>query len=283
MKRLVTFVLALMIITSASIPVFADFNDKLGNHWLKAEIDRDFFLYYFSYLAREDFKRFNPNESIREDEFLLSFSSLLKNMGYSTVELGYNNGIKRIEMVRVIGNKILDIVNNQADDVELPFEDISNITDEELIALKKLYSVGIIQGQSNSKLNPYAYTTQAEAIVVLQRVRDYFNRLKEDETALREIPFTLSGTIQSYTGEEGIKVRTEDSKVIVTITKMLPTPGYTVKVGKIVKENENYKIYLDIIPPDPESIVPQVIVYKIITIEIEKDELGEPPYSFVWG
>lgn len=283
MKRIITFVLVLTVILSVSAPAFADLEDILGNHWLKAEMDKDFFLYYFSYLAREDFKRFNPNEAIREDEFLLSFSSLLKNMGYSTAELKFRNGIKRIEMVRAIGDNLFNIADIQADDVELPFTDISDIADEELMALKKLYSAGIIKGQSNSRFNPYAYTTQAEAVVVLQRIRDYLSSLDKDKTASREIPFTLSGTIQSYTGEEGIKTKVEDSKVVVTITKMLPTPGYIVKVEKIVKENEEYRVYLSVTPPDPDSIVPQVIVYKIITIEIDKSELGEPPYSFVWG
>lgn len=283
MKRIITFVLVLTVILSVSAPAFADLEDILGNHWLKAEMDKDFFLYYFSYLAREDFKRFNPNEAIREDEFLLSFSSLLKNMGYSTAELKFRNGIKRIEMVRAIGDNLFNIADIQADDVELPFTDISDIADEELMALKKLYSAGIIKGQSNSMFNPYAYTTQAEAVVVLQRIRDYLSSLDKDKTASREIPFTLLGTIQSYTGEEGIKTKVEDSKVVVTITKMLPTPGYIVKVEKIVKENEEYRVYLSVTPPDPDSIVPQVIVYKIITIEIDKSELGEPPYSFVWG
>jgi len=283
MKRIITFVLVLTVILSVSAPAFADLEDILGNHWLKAEMDKDFFLYYFSYLAREDFKRFNPNEAIREDEFLLSFSSLLKNMGYSTAELKFRNGIKRIEMVRAIGDNLFNIADIQADDVELPFTDISDIADEELMALKKLYSAGIIKGQSNSRFNPYAYTTQAEAVVVLQRIRDYLSSLDKDKTASREIPFTLLGTIQSYTGEEGIKTKVEDSKVVVTITKMLPTPGYIVKVEKIVKENEEYRVYLSVTPPDPDSIVPQVIVYKIITIEIDKSELGEPPYNFVWG
>lgn len=283
MKRIITFVLVLTVILSVSAPAFADLEDILGNHWLKAEMDKDFFLYYFSYLAREDFKRFNPNEAIREDEFLLSFSSLLKNMGYSTAELKFRNGIKRIEMVRAIGDNLFNIADIQADDVELPFTDISDIADEELMALKKLYSAGIIKGQSNSRFNPYAYTTQAEAVVVLQRIRDYLSSLDKDKTASREIPFTLLGTIQSYTGEEGIKTKVEDSKVVVTITKMLPTPGYIVKVEKIVKENEEYRVYLSVTPPDPDSIVPQVIVYKIITIEIDESELGEPPYSFVWG
>lgn len=283
MKRIITFVLVLTVILSVSASAFADLEDILGNHWLKAEMDKDFFLYYFSYLAREDFKRFNPNEAIREDEFLLSFSSLLKNMGYSTAELKFRNGIKRIEMVRAIGDNLFNIADIQADDVELPFTDISDIADEELMALKKLYSAGIIKGQSNSRFNPYAYTTQAEAVVVLQRIRDYLSSLDKDKTASREIPFTLLGTIQSYTGEEGIKTKVEDSKVVVTITKMLPTPGYIVKVEKIVKENEEYRVYLSVTPPDPDSIVPQVIVYKIITIEIDKSELGEPPYSFVWG
>lgn len=287
MKRIITFVLAMIIMFSISTPSFANLDDKLGNHWSRGEIDRDFLLYYFSYLAREDFKRLNPNEAIREDEFLLSFSSLLKNKGYATVELEFRQYIKRIEMVKIVGDKLIDIAEFADEDVELPFTDIEDITDEELVALKKLYSLGIIQGQSNSKLNPFANTTQAEAIVVLQRVRDYLNNLKveeeEEEVVTREVPFNLSGTIQAYTGEEGIIAREKENSVIVTITKMLPTPGYTVKVDKIVEKNGEYKVYLDITPPDKNMELPQVIVYKTITIEIEKDELGEPPYKFVWG
>lgn len=286
MKRVLAFVLVLMIVFSLSTPVFADLEDKLGNHWLKNEIDRDFLFYYFSYLAREDFNRLNPNEAIREDEFLLSFSSLLKNKGYSTVDLSFRNGIKRIDMVKVIGDKLVEIIDyDTIDNVELPFIDIEDIGDEEREVLKILYASGIIHGQTNTKFNPHTNTTQAEAIVVLQRVGDYLESIvvEEEEMVSRQIPFTLAGTIQSYTGEEGIKTRVEEDRLVVTITKMFPTPGYIAKVKEIVYENGEYRVYLDITPPDPDRELLQVVVYKIITIEIDKEELGDAPYNFVWG
>ncbi|NLX61094.1 MAG: hypothetical protein GXZ06_01000 [Tissierellia bacterium] len=280
MKRAIVLVLMLVFLLALPAYAYANLEDKLENHWLKDEMDKDFFLYYFSYLAREDFKRFNPQEAIREDEFLLSFSSLLKNKGYSTVELDFGSSIKRINMVKVVGNKLAEIINHTSKDIELPFTDIESISVEEREALKLLYSLGIIKGQSSAKFNPNSNTSQAEAIVVLQRVRDYLDSLNAER---KEIPFKLLGIVETYTGAEGIRSRLEGDKVIVTITKMFPTPGYTVKVEKIVYEKGLYKIYLDISPPDPDRFLPQVIVYKTITIEIDKEQLIDAPYNFIWG
>ncbi len=280
MKRAIVLVLMLVFLLALPAYAYANLEDKLENHWLKDEMDKDFFLYYFSYLAREDFKRFNPQEAIREDEFLLSFSSLLKNKGYSTVELDFGSSIKRINMVKVVGNKLAEIINHTSKDIELPFTDIESISVEEREALKLLYSLGIIKGQSSAKFNPNSNTSQAEAIVVLQRVRDYLDSLNAER---KEIPFKLLGIVETYTGAEGIRSRLEGDKVIVTITKMFPTPGYTVKVEKIVYEKGLYKVYLDISPPDPDRFLPQVIVYKTITIEIDKEQLIDAPYNFIWG
>lgn len=284
LKRVMAILLIGLLITSISVPSFADLDEKLGNHWSKDEIDSDFLLYYFSYLAREDFKRLEPDGDIREDEFLLSFSSLLKDKGYSALELSFKNELKRIEMVKIVGQKLFELKDVDVDDVVLPFADIYDIDEEEKVILTKLYSIGIIQGQSETKFNPYANTTQAEAVVVLQRVKDYLENVKVvEDNASREIPFTLLGSVQTYSGKEGIVTQVEEDKVIVTITKKFPTPGYKAEIEKIVEENGEYKIYLDITPPDKDSILPQVITYKTITIEINKDDLGDAPYNFVWG
>lgn len=279
-KRAIVLIFTLAILFSLPKYAFADYEDKLGDHWLKDEIDKDFFLYYFPYLAREDFVRFNPEEPMREDEFLLSFSSLLKNKGYSIVDLGFGTSMRRIDMVKAVGDKLAQIANNSSNDVELPFVDLEGISDEEREALKLLYTLGIIKGQSETKFNPNSITSQAEAIVVLQRVRDYLDSINEDK---KEISFKLLGIVQTYTGAEGVKTRIEEDKVIVTMTRSFPTPGYTVTVEKIVYEQGLYKVYLDISPPDPEAILPQVVVYKTITIEIDKDQLKDAPYNFIWG
>ena len=49
-------------------------------------------------------------------------------------------------------------------------------------------------------------------------------------------------------------------------------------IDKVAREKDGFKIYFDIQPPKPDSIQLQIITYKTITIEIEKNVLGEPPY-----
>ncbi|MBZ2175015.1 protease complex subunit PrcB family protein [Schnuerera sp. xch1] len=291
MKRAVVFLLILIFSISITSAVFADMNEKIGNHWSGGQINRDFLLYYFPYLAKENFKRLSPEEPINEDEFLLSFSSLLKEKGYTPVEVGWKTALDRIEMVRIIGEKLAELEVVEFDTKDMPFIDIDGITESQRQALSNLYSIGIIDGQSNAKFNPYAKITQAEAIIVLQRINNLLDNIANDEhidepgesREPEEIPFTLSGIIQSYFGKEGINTRIQEDKGLVTATKMFPTPGYSVEVEKITKDNGEYKIYLDITPPDEESILPQVITYKTITMEIDKQYLGNPPYNFVWG
>lgn len=287
MKRLIALLLTFVLLLATSAPVFADIEEKLQNHWAKDEIDIELLLHYFSYLAREDFKRLNLDEPIAENEFLLSFSSLLKDKGYDPVKIGWNNELARIEMIRILGDKLLELEALESDNSteELPFIDVDGITEEQSIALTNLYNAGVIHGQSNEKFNPYASTTQAEAIIVLQMVNSLLDSLSEEEVEEEpvEIPFVLSGIAQSYSGQEGIITKVEGDKMLVTATKMFPTPGYNMGVEKIAKENGEYKIYLDITPPDEDAILPQVITYKTITIEIDKKYLGDAPYNFVWG
>lgn len=302
MKKVIVFLLIFMLSISVANPVLATgMEEKLGDHWSKEMIDRDFLLYYFPYLAKENFNRLSLNEAIYEDEFLLSFSSLLKENGYSTAEIGWRTTISRIEMVAVVGEKLLEIRTIESDTEDMPFTDIDEITEEQREVLANLYDEGIISGQSRTKFNPYADTTQAEAIVVLQRVNSLLNDLNSEEEPEdqeepeesekpedpeeepEEVSFNLSGIVQSYSGKEGINTKIEVDKVLVSATKMFPTPGYTVEVERIMDDNGEYKIYLDITPPSEDSIQPQVITYKTITVVIDKEDLGESPYNFVWG
>lgn len=274
MRKAILFLLIFGIIMSFGMPAFADMEEKVSNHWSKSLIEKDFFLYYFPYLAKEGFKRFEPNGTICEDEFLLSFSSLLRDNGYSNSRIGIKRDLTRAEMAETIGKKLMEIKLIQVNGEKLPFTDINSISTEEQKGITALYHSGIIQGQSKTIFNPKRNVTQTEAIIVLQRVNKLLNKVSS-------IPFKLSGVVQAYSGKEGITSKTEGDKVLVTVTKEFPTPGYSVEVKEILKSKKDYKVKLETTPPDKNSEQLQVITYKIITIEIDKEQLGKPPYNFV--
>lgn len=272
MKRLVSFLLLFVLVFTSS-QTLATVKDKLANHWAKEEIDGEFLEYYFPYLSKGNFQRFNPDSKIRENEFLLSFTSLLRDMGYSNNELGWDVDLTRKQMARIVGGKLLEenIIEKGEDTGE--FKDIKNCSkeiQESIIALKE---AGLIRGEKETRFNPNRPATQGEAIVFLQRVESLFK-------ASPNLSFRLLGIMEAYSGTEGINLKEREDKLIVSITKAFPNPGYAMEVDKIVQSRGEYKIYLNIIPPDKDSIQLQVITYKTITIEINKDELGNPPYIF---
>lgn len=289
MKKIVAVLLIFVLLVLAEGPVFGNsLDDELEKHWAKDELNKTFLLYYFPYIGRDSFKRLNLDGPIYEDEFSLSFSSLLKEKGYSAVEVGWKKELKRIDMVKIIGNKLVElkVIDPTNDKAQLPFVDVYDIEENLCKLLASLYNAGIVRGQSNNNFNPYANLTQAEAVIVLQRVGSLLDELMPKEEPVEEpieIPFSLSGIVQSYSGVENIISKIEGDKVLVTATKEFPTPGYSVELEKIVKYNGEIKIYINITPPSKESILPQVLTYKTISIVIDKGYLGEPPYNFVWG
>ncbi|CCQ93151.1 exported hypothetical protein [[Clostridium] ultunense Esp] len=276
MKRAVVLFLIFVLVMPSSAFGSTGMEQKLGNHWSKERIQKDFLLYYFPYLARENFNRLNPNDPFYEDEFLLSFSSLLKEKGYTRTEIGWKMKMTRIDMAKILGKKLLDIKAIKSSDGTIPFTDMEGISVEKKKALADLFHAGLINGQSKSKFNPYAYATQAEVIILLQRISDFLDQISN-------IPFTLSGMVQSYSGVEGISSKSENNKVFVTITKSFPTSGYSMEIERILREEDKYKVYLNITPPSKNSEHLTVITFKTITVEIDKVNLGDPPYSFVWG
>lgn len=96
-----------------------------------------------------------------------------------------------------------------------------------------------------------------------------------------EVAFNITGIVQSYNSQECILVKEEKDKVLVTLTKEFPNPGFGLGVEKIVLEDDGYRIYLDITPPKEGSMQMQVITYKTMTIEIDKKHLKQSsPYTF---
>lgn len=307
MKKRVLFIMIFALFISSTAFASTEMEQKLGNHWSKDEIQKDFLLYYFPYLAKENFNRLNPNDPFYEDEFLLSFSSLLKDKGYTRAEIGWKMKMTRIEMAEILGEKLLEIKAIESSNEKTPFSDIEDVSEGKKKALADLFNAGLINGQSETIFNPYAHATQAEVIVLLQRIDVFLDQVdkqedvdngekekpkdlkepedleEQEEPEVTNIPFTLSGIVQSYSGAEGITSNIKDNKLYVTITKYFPTSGYSMGIDKILKEDDEYKVYLEITPPSKNSEHLTVITFKTITIEIDRKYLDSPPYNFVWG
>ena len=277
MKRILSFVLVLTILlTSVSVFANGDIISKIEGHWSEKVLKKDFVSYYFPYLAKDNFGKLKPDANINKKDFSLSFGSLANNynLDNKSNNLIHGEEIKRIEIVNVVGEKLKNIEELKDEKLELPFKDINNLEEESIELIKLLYNSKIINGVSEDSFAPDKVVTQAEAIVILQRVKGVLEDMKE-------ISFEVKGVVQSYNSQENVFVKEKEESVLVTITKQFSTPGYSLGIEKIVKEDESYKVMLDIEAPAKGTDLLQVITYKTITIEVDKAELStQAPYNF---
>jgi len=274
MKKVVSLVL-MVVILSTSVVAFANMDEKLGDHWSKGIIEKDFVAYYFPYLAKDKFNKLDPRENIKKEDFTLSLASLSKDYDLEVTgdNIGINGYLTRREVVESIGDKLLAMDIKLEKSNELSFQDINTMSEESIVLLRVLYNLKIINGVSATNFAPDRKLSQAEAIIILQRLKGVLEEMKE-------ISFNISGMVQSYNNQESIIVKESGDKVLVTLTKEFPTPGYSLGVEKIVHEKDGYQIYLKITPPKEGMMQLQVITYKTITIEIDKKELKQTPYNF---
>ncbi|NLY86358.1 MAG: S-layer homology domain-containing protein [Tissierellia bacterium] len=276
MRKVVSLTLLIIMVFSATAS-FASFDEKISNHWSKAYVEKDFVAYYFPYLAKDDFERFDPAAVLDEKDFTLSLASLSMDYDIEVTydDIGISKKLTRSEAVSIIGRKLLEDPAIQYEEKQIPFQDINTMDEESIELLRVLYSLGIINGVSATSFAPDKLLTQSEAIIILQRLKGVWE-------GMREVVFDIKGIIQSYNSQETVIVKEEGDKVLVTITKEFPTPGYSMDVRRILRGSKGYKIQLDISPPKADAILPQVITYKTMTVEIDKEELGQgPPYVFV--
>jgi len=247
--------------------------EKLEGHWSESLISDEFTSHYFPYLAKEDFRELNPDGSISREDFTLSLASLFRGMGHTVDGIAVPGTLTRSGMADIVGERLIQIGIEDAQDHQTPFGDVASLGVETQNNLRLLHREGIINGESNSVFNPNRNLTQAEAIIVLQRT----------QSAIRDwedVSFITLGVTQNYSNQEEVTTRVSENVVTLVVTKEFPTPGYTIKVDSISREGDHYRVDFTITPPEPGTIVPQVITYKTITIEIDREELGEPPYDF---
>lgn len=275
MKKVISFVLVIFIL-STSVVAFANMDEKIGNHWSKGMIERDFLAYYFPYLAKDSFAKLDPKADMMKQDFALSLASMYKDyeLNYFSPNIGLNEALTRKEVVELIGAKLLEVDVEIKENKELTFQDINTMDKESIELLRVLYNLEIIYGVSDTSFAPDKKLSQAEAIIILQRLKGVLE-------GMREISFNITGVVQGYNNQETVIVKELEDSVLVTLTKEFPTPGYSLDVDKILKEKDGYKIYLNIKPPKEGMMQLQVLTYKTMTIEIDKAQLKQSPYTFI--
>lgn len=268
-------ILVLIVVLFTTTVSFGSIDDKLSNHWAKNEIDKNFVASYFPYLTKNNFERLDLSGPISEQDFNLSLNSLLKDFEFEVTEIGGLSHMSRGDMVNILGSKLVKVGVKNEISSNIPFIDTNTINSNSIELLRLLYNRGIVRGDSNSTFGPGRGLSQVEAIIVLQRVKGVLEEMNN-------IAFETLGIVQTFNNQEEIIVTNNDYKLLVTITKEFPTPGYSLSVKKIIRSGSDYKIYFNITPPKPDSIQLQVITYKTLTMEIEKSRLGNSPYNFTF-
>ena len=271
--KLISFMMVFALILASGPAAFGAVIEKLEGHWSMSLISDEFTSHYFPYLAKEDFKGLSPDGGISRENFALSLASLFMDMGYTVDGIAVPGTITRAGMADMVGERLIQIGMEGAQDHQMPFGDVASLGIETQNNLRLLHREGIINGESNSVFNPQRNLTQAEAIIVLQRTQSAIK-------GWEDVEFITLGVTQNYSNQEEVTTRVSENVVTLVVTKEFPTPGYTIKVDSISREGDHYRVDFTITPPDPGTIVPQVITYKTITIEINREELGEPPYDF---
>lgn len=269
--RIIVFTLIILVLSSTSS--FANMEDKLQGHWAKDAISKDFLSRYFPYLARDNFSEFKADDPQDRNAFALSTASLFKAKGYIVDGMESSGQLSRREMLTIIGSRLKKIGVEPKENHNLEFIDIGGLSLQEKGYLRILNRENIVLGVGRGKFNPDRKFTQAEAVVVLQRLESFLNRQNK-------ISFITRSVETSYNSKEEILVLADEFNVLVSITKQFPTPGYSLAAKEILKQGNTFKIYLETASPPINSIQPQVIVYKTISIELSKTELGDGPYNF---
>lgn len=269
--------LMIVVMLFFSFPSFADFDGAIKGYWAEDLIEKEFVEKYFPHLAKDDFKNFDPRIEIKRREFFIALNALMKE--YNINEVDYLDSSKvftRKDMAIFVGKALPENGKTKTyKSKNLPFNDIDDLTLEEKKILISMYEGGILKGTSKDKFSPNRAVSQGEGIITLMRV-------KGELDSMYMIPFNVLEKGQSFDKDrEGLTVEEQDDKVLVRITKMFPTPGYSLNVDKVMKEKNGFAIFLDINSPEEGAILPQVITYKSAVIELKKDDLGDRPYDFV--
>lgn len=260
-KKLLSILLTSFILLSGF--TYADSTEDNKNHWLFENINEQFAKVMFPDTLNSSTKIALLDKSISVKEFNTIMNNFcIKNNIETTFteEEASIEGLLRKDAFKTISN----LIKTETCDVTLPFSDIENIEQDYISAIKKLYSLKIIKGVSNDLVKPNDQITLAQSIMLLQNFNDLL------EVNMKKISYKIISRENLGNSTEGISTKEKDDKIILTIIKAFPNPGYNMDIKNIIeKENGEYLIDMKIISPERNKLYSQVITYRKINIEID--------------
>lgn len=245
------------------------FGGKLENHWAKEQLNPKFMEYYFPQFVQNDYANFAPDGILEAHDFHYALMGLCEVLGYRT----HATLPKESNLTRAAAALELSQILSESNflDLKLPrdnsFTDLTGVDPNTKAAIAALNAAGIMQGYSATTFAPKASVTQSQGIIILQRVEQLLTK--------NLVPFKFRESSTSYSQVyPGVTVREEGERVLVSITRRFPTPGYKTQVERVERTGPGkYTIYTTIKSPAPDAILIQVITYQTTTIEIEKKDL----------
>lgn len=278
-KRIISLVLLLCILfTSTSMAMGIA---KLDKHWAKKEIKEDFMNKYFAELCTDNYAKFNPDAALPAAIFAKAIETLSNEYGEFKVNIEANaEFFTREEMVDYIFDGVKNIKFVRNDKKDMNFVDIENMDKIRKEKLAYLVNKGILNGGADKKFNPQRKLTQAEGVLVVQRIHGIFRDNKSEKTS-KSLSFDVQNVSEGLTNnQETIYYKKDGDQILITFTLKFPNPGYTLGVEKVLLSEDNtITVYPQIVAPGPKTITLQVIAYKTVTIALKASETGEGPFS----
>lgn len=254
---------------------------KLDKHWAKKEIKEDFMKKYFSQLCEDDYAKFEPNAPLSAKIFAKALEDLSNEYGEFKVNIFANSQFfTREEMIDYIFDGVKNIKFARNDKKDLDFIDIKDMNKIRKEKLNYLVNKGVLNGSADKKYNPQKKLTQAEGVLVVQRIHSIFKDNKNEKSA-KNLSFDVQNISEGLTNnQETVYYKKEDGKILITFTLKFPNPGYTLGVEKVLLSEDNtITVYPQIVAPGPTTITLQVIAYKTVTLALKAEETGDGPFT----
>lgn len=295
-RRTAPLFLALLVVLSAWIPLLETGNPafaeaypgiaaKIKGHWSEKYLKPQIIELYLPHYAVDSFQKFEPNAFITQSAVFHALKAMYKEFGVLPLENkeDQNKVMKRRDILVLLEPVVKTYAKE--DLPELTFKDVENVSAKERHTLAGLVSLGIIQGVSKTTFAPDRDMTQCEAVIVLQRVYDLAEAKfagalpKKNE----KLSFVVSDYKRSYDDQEGISFTEDADFLYISMTKRFSTPSYTLHVMRVFASEKGFHVDFKTTALPEGTVVPQVITYETITVQIPKSEVPKETPFEVFG
>ena len=269
---------------------FAAMQGKLEHHWAKTQLKEKTVLDFFPKFAENNFERFAPAETISRSEFVESLNLLFQK--YNKEPISGKEAVTEPMNRKELLSLLAPVVKNEDGTFPIAiqknqFKDCGNLLPDELLVLQLLTERTLLKGSSKTQFLPDQILTQGEAMILIQRLNDHFRKLLPSPLPAEEntLAFKVISSAENYSDQEGVLTKETKDTIRLTITKQFSTPGYSLSVKKMAMTEKGIFVSLNITSPAADAILPQVITYQKITVEVQKNEIPAniPSLFFVEG